>query len=93
MSSETMSRFMEAAKYQRMAVEALLPEGTSKHMQVIEKELSAMLYECAMELVKTGCMAKKEAKERTDNKDGQSVCRGAATENKSSKMVRKVEIG
>lgn len=52
MNVKTLERLKEAGKYQKMAVKALLPEYAHKHVEVIESELKAIVWECIGETVK-----------------------------------------
>lgn len=52
MSSEMVRRLKVAGDYQRKAIKALFPEEMSGHMDVIEREVKAMLVELAMEIGK-----------------------------------------
>lgn len=51
MNKERLERLKEAAKYQKMAVRALLPERAAEHIEVIEKELQKMVMECVADMV------------------------------------------
>lgn len=48
MNVNTINRIREAAKYQKMAMQALLPPNAAGHLDVIEKELQQMLQEFIM---------------------------------------------
>jgi hypothetical protein len=50
MNKSMMSRFTEAKSYQKKAIQALLPEGVAKHLEVIEQELIAVFIECTKDL-------------------------------------------
>ena len=52
MSREMVRRLKVAGDYQRKAIKALFPEEMSGHMDVIEREVKAMLVELAMEIGK-----------------------------------------
>lgn len=52
MSSEMVRRLKVAGDYQRKAIKALFPEEMSGHLDVIEREVKAMLVELAMEIGK-----------------------------------------
>lgn len=50
-------RIMEAKKYQKMAIQALIPEEQKQHMECIEKEMKTMLVNGVLDLlVETGTM-------------------------------------
>ena len=50
--NEWEQRIIQMVKYQKMAVQALLPQQVSVHMQVIEDEVKAMLMELAIDMFK-----------------------------------------
>lgn len=50
MDKEMWDRISEAGKYQKLAFQALLPERVNNHLEVIEKEIKAMVLEIAMDL-------------------------------------------
>lgn len=52
MSSEMVRRLKVAGDYQRKAIKALFPEEMSGHLDVIEREVKAMLVELVMEIGK-----------------------------------------
>ncbi len=52
MSSEMVRRLKVAGDYQRKAIKALFPEEMGGHLDVIEREVKAMLVELAMEIGK-----------------------------------------
>lgn len=52
MSSEMVRRLKVAGDYQRKAIKALFPEEMGGHLDVIEREVKAMLVEFAMEIGK-----------------------------------------
>lgn len=67
MSREMVRRLKVAGDYQRKAIKALFPEEMSGHLDVIEREVKAMLVELAIEIGK-------EHKETTeDNKKTKKV--------------------
>lgn len=50
-------RIMEAKKYQKMAIQALIPEEQKQHMECIEKEMKTMLVNGVLDLlIETGTM-------------------------------------
>lgn len=53
MNKEMMERIMEAGKYQKMAIRALVPDSKQEHLDVIEKELKALLLEDILSFVET----------------------------------------
>ena len=59
MSSEMASRLKVAGDYQRKAIKALFPKEMGGHLDVIEREVKAMLVELIME-------SGKEHKETTE---------------------------
>ena len=75
--NDGLHRLMEAKKYQKMALMALLPESAGAHIEVIERELSAMLMEGAVELCRCAMDSKNE---------------GAREEEKPKNTTRKVTI-
>lgn len=67
MSREMVRRLKVAGDYQRKAIKALFPEEMGGHLDVIEREVKAMLVELAIEIGK-------EHKETTeDNKKTKKV--------------------
>lgn len=46
MNYDVIDRLRKAHEYQMLAVKALLPERAVTHLDVIEKELTAMIMEC-----------------------------------------------
>jgi len=46
------SRIKEAKKYEMLALRALLPKEAGAHIEVIEKEIKAMIMECVLDFVK-----------------------------------------
>lgn len=85
MDREYVNRIKEAKKYQKMAVYALLPESAGKHLEVIGKEVSAMLNECFMDLVK------QEARKMAEEK-WQDTASSEADLHNGKKTGRKVQI-
>lgn len=70
MNGEIIGRLLEAGTYQKMALQALLPEHTREHVEVIERELKAMLKECAYDIVKSGmCENREHGEEACDAKE------------------------
>ncbi|HHV11399.1 MAG TPA: hypothetical protein GXX75_14105 [Clostridiales bacterium] len=50
MNKSMMERITEAKMYQIKALQALLPESVTEHMEVIGRELVAIFMECAKEM-------------------------------------------
>ena len=50
MKSETIQRLIQAKKYQKMALRALLPEKAAGHLDIIERECRALLLDCLKEM-------------------------------------------
>lgn len=57
---EIAGRLCEAVKYQKMAVRALLPDTVAGHLEVMERELEAMILECVDESIKKKADCHKE---------------------------------
>lgn len=45
MKQEELERFKKAYQYQKLAIQALLPEKTVKHLEIIRNEMKTMLLE------------------------------------------------
>lgn len=60
MNQEAILRIKKALEYKKMAIHALFPEQTVKHMEVIEEEVSAILKEFMMNATQ------KDSKENKD---------------------------
>lgn len=82
MNMESLDRIKEAKKYQKMALRALLPESAGEHLEIIEKEFSAMMKECCMEFIKQE--ASKMAREQSQSTDSSS---NGETQKKAKKVV------
>ena len=52
MNKEMMQRIKMAGDYQRKAIRALFPEEMGEHLDVIEKEIKAMVIELVVEIAK-----------------------------------------
>ena len=50
MKSETIQRLIQAKKYQKMALRALLPEKAAGHLDIIERACRALLLDCLKEM-------------------------------------------
>ena len=48
MNKELLRRLKNASKYQKMAIKELFPTETNAHLEVIERELKAMVTETAV---------------------------------------------
>lgn len=48
MNKELIQRIKNAGKYQKMAIKELFPKETNAHLEVIERELKAMVSEAAV---------------------------------------------
>lgn len=68
MNKTTIQRFKEAKKYQKLAIRAILPEQAAKHMDVIEKEVKEMFFECIAELTRP----EKQGTTESDSNDKES---------------------
>ncbi len=71
MHKSMMERFQEAKKYQKKALQALLPEGVAGHLEVIEQELTAIFMEGAKELTELICEGE-AAKHKSQNSQEQN---------------------
>lgn len=105
--SYRIDRLREAAKYQRMAFSALLPEELTGHIDVIENEFKAMLKDTVIGIVKHEMMKQygqsqseeetsEQAAANTDNDCTQGAMHAQRTVNTSSsvkvKKTRKITI-
>ena len=52
MNREMMQRIKMAGDYQKKAIRALFPEEMGEHLEVIEKEIKAMVMELVVEIAK-----------------------------------------
>lgn len=52
MEQSFIERVIEAKKYGKLAVRALLPEQAAVHLDNIEKELKAIITECVIDIVR-----------------------------------------
>ncbi len=52
MNKSLIERVTEAKMYQKKALQALLPENTAEHVEVIERELRAIFMECMKGMMK-----------------------------------------
>lgn len=77
MNQDNLKRVKEAYKYQKLAFRALLPESMAGHMDVIEKELKAMLIEGA------GCVLEKG---RSENHNNRYSSKGWSTDGKNEEQ-------
>lgn len=66
MNKEICRRMKMAGKYQRMAVSALLPQNIAGHLDVIEKEIKAMVLEITAD-VRKGCKRDNTCEEVPDD--------------------------
>lgn len=84
MNQETLNRLREAKRYEIMAIKALFPEKTSKHIDIIEKEVKAIMREFVIDIIKNYDfeMSEEEDKCKDKNKDNKT----------SNKNVKKVKI-
>ena len=67
MNKELIRRIKNASKYQKMAIKELFPAETNAHLEVIERELKAMVTETAVKWMsefKTSDVAEEPAEER-----------------------------
>ena len=67
MNKEFIRRLRNASKYQKMAIKELFPAETNAHLEVIERELKAMVTETAMKWIsefKAGGDTEEESEER-----------------------------
>lgn len=51
MNKELIKRLKNAGKYQKMAIKELFPKETNAHLEVIERELKAMVSEAAVKWI------------------------------------------
>lgn len=65
MNQEAISKVKKALEYKKMAVHALLPEQTVKHLEVIEEEVGAILKEFMMDTMQKDSTKKQEEKDNT----------------------------
>lgn len=97
MNKDMRKRFMEAKRYQKMALKALIPENERKHFEVIGNELKEMMMEGFFELAKEyaythGTCDKYESDEDLNDKK----CNENKSENQNQGKdvkVKKVTIG
>lgn len=89
MNAKTLERLKEAGEYQKMAVKALLPEYTHKHVEVIEGELKAIFWECIGETVKNKWEAETTnvMKSETENSQGNTAVKRQQTSGKKLKPI------
>ena len=87
MTREYVQRVKKAMEYQKKAVRALLPENVGGHLEVIENEVRAMLFDLAANMIRDvreselfRCDAVKAGGREEDKKD------------RSGAGVRKVDI-
>jgi hypothetical protein len=52
MNHDMVNRIRDAKRYQKKALLALFPESTAEHIEVIGKELTAIVMECAVDIIK-----------------------------------------
>lgn len=79
MNKSMKNRFLEAKRYQKKAIQALLPEGVAKHLDVIEQELIALFIEGTKDLTEQWWERKMEKK-------------GQYTQEQDEKRTKKVTI-
>ena len=79
MNKSMKNRFQEAKRYQKKAIQALLPEGVAKHLDVIEQELIALFIEGTKDLTEQWWEGKMEKK-------------GQYTQEQDEKRTKKVTI-
>lgn len=60
MNQEAILRIKKALEYKKMAVHALFPEQTVKHLEVIEEEASAIVKEFMMNATQKDSTEKKD---------------------------------
>jgi len=51
MNKELIKRIKNASEYQKMAIKELFPTETNPHIEVIEREIKAMITETAMKIM------------------------------------------
>lgn len=88
MKADMMNRVMEARKYQKKAIMALFPESMSGHIEVIEKELSAMFMEYALEMASQYMKQNSNYETEDESKQKAVLCE----ETKNQSKIRKVSI-
>ena len=93
MKADMMNRVMEARKYQKKAIMALFPESMSGHIEVIEKELSAMFMECAVEMASQYMKQNSTYETEDEFKQKAVLCEETKNQSMSKKSkIRKVSI-
>lgn len=93
MKADMINRVMEARKYQKKAIMALFPESISGHIEVIEKELSAMFMEYAVEMASQ--YMKQNSTYNKEDESKQEAVHCEETQNQSmckKSKIRKVSI-
>lgn len=80
MNKELIRRLKKSSEYENMAIKALFPERTVKHIEVIEKELHSMFMEMIVDAI------------RYEEDCGKGVFQNDSNEEKTSK-VKKVNLG
>lgn len=89
-------RIREERKYQKLAIEALIPEDQKEHMDIIEKEVKTVLVNGVLDvLLETGAMDKvmKYAAEYFGENGRKEHSKTKTEENSSPKgSVRKVMV-
>lgn len=93
MNADIMERLVEASKYQKKAIMALFPDNMAGHLKVIEKEISAMFMEYAMEVAEQ-CMQKKDTFRREEtSKQADDIYHDSADKTVGlNRRVRKISI-
>ncbi|HPF28833.1 MAG TPA: hypothetical protein PLZ77_01865 [Lachnospiraceae bacterium] len=103
-NTEALERLIKAGQYQKKAIHALLPASAEGHLEVIERELKAMLLEMVMEnispemilnLMKTMNSQTSEDEEETEKTFKSTRTKkvsGTTSKKTSTKKVKKVTI-
>lgn len=65
MNQEAVLRIKKALEYKKMAIHALFPKQTVKHLEVIEQEVSAIVKEFMMNATQSEKSEKKDENSKT----------------------------
>lgn len=91
MNREMRERLQEAGKYQKMALQALIPEKSRAHVEVIERELKAIFMECVMDAAAE--MMKKEAGRWSAAEENEGMVYGDGGSRKESSQKERSQNG
>ncbi len=68
MDKTMLHRITEARNYGKLAVKALLPEQAAGHLDIIEREIKAMITECVIDMLKQEEEGSKQEDKNTSEK-------------------------